>query len=172
MPKARVLICDDNPALQKSLTGYFEAENMEVVCADTGEEALERLREDKIDLLILDVMLPGISGTEVLSGGPQDQQHADPDAFGQGGGDRPDRGSGGGRRRLCNKALLPPGGGHPLPEAAEAAHGFPGKRKKYTLAELTVLPDSYEVYIGEQRVNLASKEFEVLRYLSPTRASP
>ncbi|MGN1003349.1 MAG: response regulator, partial [Oscillospiraceae bacterium] len=65
MPKARVLICDDNPAVQKSLSGYFEAENMEVVSAATGEEALERLRESTIDLLILDVMLPGMGGTEV-----------------------------------------------------------------------------------------------------------
>ena len=65
MPKARVLICDDNLALQKSLTGYFEAEHMEVLCAETGEAALERLREGDVDLLILDVMLPGMSGTDV-----------------------------------------------------------------------------------------------------------
>ncbi|MGN1003466.1 MAG: winged helix-turn-helix domain-containing protein, partial [Oscillospiraceae bacterium] len=44
--------------------------------------------------------------------------------------------------------------------------------KKYTLGELTLLPDSYEVYIGEQRLSLATKEFEVLRYLVSHAGKP
>ena len=172
MPKARVLICDDNPALQKSLTGYFEAENMEVVYADTGEEALERLREDKIDLLILDVMLPGISGTEVClevrktSGIPILMLSAK--------GEEIDRivGLEVGADDYVTKPFSPREVVIRSRKLLKRHTASPESEKKYTLAELTVLPDSYEAYIGEQRVNLASKEFEVLRYLVAHAGKP
>ena len=49
MSKVRMLICDDNPAISKSLAGYFEAEGMDVVCAGSGEEALALFQQGGSD---------------------------------------------------------------------------------------------------------------------------
>lgn len=65
MKKANILICDDNASVLLGLTGYIEAEGMSVCTAETGEAALEIMSEQKIDLAILDIMLPGMSGIEV-----------------------------------------------------------------------------------------------------------
>ena len=163
MPRARILICDDNPALHKSLSGYFEAENMDVVSAATGEEALKRLREEPIDLMILDVMLPGISGTEVCL--EVRKSSAMPILMLSAKGDEIDRivGLEVGADDYVTKPFSPR-------EVAIRCRKLLRRssveaEQKFTLGELTVLPDSYEVYIGEERITLASKEFEVLRYL-------
>lgn len=165
MANERVLICDDNPALQKSLSGYYEAENMEVLYAASGEEALERVREERIDLLILDIMLPGISGTDVCL---EIRKNSDlPIIMLSAKGEEIDRivGLEVGADDYVTKPFSPREvvvrSKKLLKRHISAVEGF----KKYTLAELTVLPDSYEAYIGTQRLNLASKEFEVLRYL-------
>lgn len=164
MSKARVLICDDNPAVQKSLSGYYEAEGMEVVCAASGEEALACLREEKIDLLILDVMLPGISGTDVCLEVRKTGNL--PIIMLSAKGEEIDRivGLEVGADDYVTKPFSPREvviRSRKLLRRNTAPEG----EKKYTLGELTLLPDSYEAYIGEQRLNLAAKEFEVLRYL-------
>ena len=58
MPKPIVLICDDNPAIAASLNGYLTAENMEVLTAETGEDAIRTINARKVNLLILDIILP------------------------------------------------------------------------------------------------------------------
>lgn len=164
MPKARVLICDDNPVLFKSLTGYFEAENMEVLYASDGETALETLRGDNVDLMVLDVMLPGISGTEVCLEVRRTSNM--PILMLSAKGEEIDRivGLEVGADDYVTKPFSPR-------EVAIRCRKLLKRRmeteteRTYTLAELTVLPDSYEAYIAGQRVTLASKEFEVLRYL-------
>ena len=164
MAKARVLICDDNPALQKSLSGYYEAENMEVLCAASGEEALDCLEREKVDLLILDIMLPGMSGTDVCL--EIRKTSTMPIIMLSAKGEEIDRivGLEVGADDYVTKPFSPREvviRSRKLLKRSASAES----EKKYTLGELTVLPDSYEAYIGDQRVNLASKEFEVLRYL-------
>lgn len=60
-----VLICDDNIAVHESINAYLQAENMKSVSAYDGDKALNLLKEYNIDLVILDIMLPGKFGTEV-----------------------------------------------------------------------------------------------------------
>ena len=62
----RVLIVDDEPHIRAVLRGYLEADGFAVSEAADGEAALRRLRQDAPDLVLLDVMLPGIDGLEVL----------------------------------------------------------------------------------------------------------
>jgi DNA-binding response OmpR family regulator len=59
-----VLVCDDSPAVRESISAYLRAEGIACSCAADGESALEKLKNEHFDLLILDVMLPGISGTQ------------------------------------------------------------------------------------------------------------
>ena len=60
-----ILICDDDPVIHESLSLYLDAERFQHSSAFDGEEALIRFEQDKPDLIILDLMMPKRSGTEV-----------------------------------------------------------------------------------------------------------
>ena len=62
----RVLVVDDEPHIRAVLRGYLEADGFAVSEAADGPEAVRRLRQDAPDLVLLDVMMPGIDGLEVL----------------------------------------------------------------------------------------------------------
>ncbi len=62
----RLLLVDDDRELARLLARYLGQEGFEVECAERGEEALAAVRRDPPDLIVLDVMMPGMSGTEVL----------------------------------------------------------------------------------------------------------
>ena len=63
--KPRVMIVEDDEAIVVLLTYNMEAEGFEVEAVDRGDEADLRLKERVPDLLILDWMLPGLSGIEL-----------------------------------------------------------------------------------------------------------
>jgi DNA-binding response OmpR family regulator len=62
----RVLVVDDEPHIRAVLRGYLEADGFAVSEAAGGVEAVRRVRQDAPGLVLLDVMLPGIDGLEVL----------------------------------------------------------------------------------------------------------
>ena len=62
---ARILVVDDEPNLLHSVAYSLRKEGHEVVTADDGEEALDKAGSDKPDVIVLDVMLPGLDGFEV-----------------------------------------------------------------------------------------------------------
>jgi two-component system nitrogen regulation response regulator NtrX len=57
---------DDEKDIRISLTGILEDESYQVVTAASGVEALEKLREDMPDLVLLDIWMPGMDGLETL----------------------------------------------------------------------------------------------------------
>src|ERR687885_1747577 len=61
----RILLVDDEQAVQKLLTFPLRKDGYEVVPAATGQEALERFREGEFDLVVLDIMLPQVDGFQV-----------------------------------------------------------------------------------------------------------
>jgi DNA-binding response OmpR family regulator len=62
----QVLVVDDEPNIRTVLRGYLEAEGFAVSEAADGETAVRQVRQAAPDLVLLDVMLPGIDGLEVL----------------------------------------------------------------------------------------------------------
>ena len=62
----KVLLVEDDVALRDIYSARFMAENYEVVTASDGEMALTQAVKEKPDLIILDVMMPKISGFDVL----------------------------------------------------------------------------------------------------------
>ena len=61
----RILIVDDEKLIVKGIKFSLEQDEMIVDCAYDGEEALEKIRNNKYNLILLDLMLPKISGLEV-----------------------------------------------------------------------------------------------------------
>jgi signal transduction histidine kinase len=62
----RILVVDDNPANQEILSRHLEHQGYQIVLADSGIQALEKLCQDSFDLVLLDVMMPDMDGYEVL----------------------------------------------------------------------------------------------------------
>jgi putative two-component system response regulator len=60
-----VLVVDDDPKNVKMLEGHLEANNYVVLKAFSGEEALDVVRKTDVDLVLLDIMMPGMDGFEV-----------------------------------------------------------------------------------------------------------
>ena len=65
MPQSSVLLVDDDPKIAKLLRSYFEKEDFSVLTALDGTTALQLYRDKKPDILVLDLMLPGVSGLDV-----------------------------------------------------------------------------------------------------------
>lgn len=65
MSEPRVLLVEDERHIGSGLAFNLEQEGFRVTLAETGEAALEELREGPVDLVVLDLMLPGIGGLEV-----------------------------------------------------------------------------------------------------------
>ena len=63
--KTRILIVEDEPAMVAGLRDNFEFEGYEVISADDGVSGLERALADDPDLVVLDVMMPRMSGLDV-----------------------------------------------------------------------------------------------------------
>jgi two-component system phosphate regulon response regulator PhoB len=63
--KPRVLVVEDEQDLQDLLRYNLMREGMDVICADSGERALELARQKMPDLILLDLMLPGVDGLNV-----------------------------------------------------------------------------------------------------------
>ena len=62
----RMLVVDDEPDICSILGAYFTGRGFTVVSAFSGEEALDCLAQNPPDVILLDILLPGISGIEVL----------------------------------------------------------------------------------------------------------
>jgi DNA-binding response OmpR family regulator len=66
-PRQRILIVDDEPHIRRLLATRLETEGYEVEEADDGEQGLRTVQEFGPDLVILDLVMPGANGLEVLS---------------------------------------------------------------------------------------------------------
>ncbi|MDO8536116.1 MAG: response regulator [Candidatus Omnitrophota bacterium] len=66
MAKRKILIVDDEPDFLEVMRTRLEANDYEVTTAANGEEALSYVKNSKPDAVLLDVLMPGVDGLEVL----------------------------------------------------------------------------------------------------------
>lgn len=62
-----ILIVDDEPSIRESLTGILQDEGFSPVSAESGDAAIEKISEEKPDLILLDIWMPGMNGMETLA---------------------------------------------------------------------------------------------------------
>ena len=159
-----VLICDDNPAIAKSLVSYFQEEEIRVISAATGAEAFRLIRKEKPDAMILDVMLPDISGRDICLEVRKTSKM--PILMLSAKGEELDRiiGLQIGADDYVTKPFSP----HEVFLRTKKLLNRTGEApapRLFHVAELTVDPESFETYIGDERIRLTAKEFRTLAYL-------
>ena len=161
-----ILICDDNKAVHEGLSGYLKALHYHIYSTYDGESAITVLEREKIDLVILDVMLPGIFGTEVCR---QIRKKSDiPVLMLSAKGDEIDRiiGLEIGADDYITKPFI-------VDElvARVKAHLRREKRRNsighniLKIGEIEIHKDSYEVYLNKELIDLSTREFQLFLYL-------
>jgi two-component system, OmpR family, alkaline phosphatase synthesis response regulator PhoP len=64
---SKILVIDDEPGILKLISAYLKPEGYEVLTASDGESGLKSARAFKPDLILLDIMLPGLDGIDLLA---------------------------------------------------------------------------------------------------------
>ena len=161
---ATVLICDDSVSVHESLANYLRAEGIEVISVYDGEAALEILRAGRADLVILDIMLPRLAGTEVCRAIRKESDL--PILMLSARSEELDRiiGLELGADDYVTKPFSPREVAIRVRTILRRTHPSIG-HKKFSVGELTVYPEAYEVFVGGRKFDLTPKEVEVLAYL-------
>ncbi|MBU0544002.1 MAG: sigma-54 dependent transcriptional regulator [Proteobacteria bacterium] len=66
MKRARILVVDDELIMRESLSGWLQRDGHEVETAESGEDALDKIKEVRFDILLVDIKMAGMSGLDVL----------------------------------------------------------------------------------------------------------
>jgi len=73
----KILLVEDEASLKELYRELLFSEGFEVVVAEDGEEALQQIKDDTFDLVLLDIRLPKLDGLQVLKQlSPEDRKHA------------------------------------------------------------------------------------------------
>ena len=167
---ARVLVVEDDKTVAEVLLAYLTVPGTRPEWSADAAQALTLWRQTSPDVVILDVMLPGLSGLEVLRRRRQDGDHARGDhAVGSWRGGRPADRVGDRSRRLRGEALLPARGG---PQGRGAAP--PNRAAGRVLAVNQIITTgpvrstwlSTRPRIGDRALSLTTREFDLLAFLA------
>ncbi|MGB9640282.1 MAG: sigma-54-dependent transcriptional regulator, partial [Anaerolineales bacterium] len=66
MSQVKILVIDDETGIREGTKRALSAQGYEVDTAENGEQGLELIKKNRYDLILLDVMMPGISGIELI----------------------------------------------------------------------------------------------------------
>ncbi|AXF54849.1 response regulator transcription factor [Salicibibacter kimchii] len=168
----RILVVDDEARIRRLLRMYLERENYQVEEAENGELALEMAKETDYDLILLDLMMPGMDGIEVLQ--ELRKIKATPVAILTAKGEESERVQGfeegtddyivkpfNPREVILRVKAL-------LRRASTTAYLHTDTQAKNILAfdHITIDHDAHRVTVDEEEVLLTPKEYELLHYLA------
>ncbi|TBL75026.1 response regulator transcription factor [Paenibacillus thalictri] len=168
-----ILVIEDEPTLARLLSYNLAQEGYETKMIDHGGEGLQEALQHPYDLIILDIMLPGMNGFEVLSKLRQKGNHTPViiltarnaeeevvQGLKHGADDYITKPFGVAELLARVSAVLR----RTLPEEAFSGKGDTGD-KVISAGDLLIYPEKYEVSLNGESIPLRPKEFEVLLYL-------
>jgi len=167
MDEIRVLVVDDEPRYLK-LVGYnLEAAGYKVITAATGEEALSLVARNYLDLIILDIRLPGIDGYEVCT--RIRQFSFTPIIMLTAKGDEKEKVQG--LRLGADDYITKPFGADELVARVEAVlrrrpNQDVNAPQIYTFGKLVINLTKREISVNEQEINLTPTEYRLLQCLA------
>lgn len=174
MPKKTILIVEDDEDIQQLVGFNLIKAGFQIDYADTGEQALDKVRQQEPDLLLLDLMLPGIDGIEICKILCSDNQLSDiPIIMMTAKGEESDISSGldlGADDYITKpfspnilvsrvKAVL-------RRKARESSAQYPDRDEVIKLHGLIIDPVRHEVTVDGSPVNLTPTEFDILKLLA------
>jgi two-component system, OmpR family, alkaline phosphatase synthesis response regulator PhoP len=169
----KILVIEDEPTLARLLSYNLTQEGYETKVVDHGSEGLQAAMQQAYDLIILDIMLPGLSGFEILAKLRQKgnstpviiltARNAEEEVVQ-------------GLKHGADDYITKPFGVAELLARVSAVlrrthsdEGIPERHasneKVIEIGELHIYPEKYEVILGGEPIPLRPKEFEVLLYL-------
>lgn len=165
----RVLVVDDEKLIVKGIRFSLEQDGMEVTCAYDGEEALTFAREQQFDIILLDIMLPKLSGFEV---GQQIREFSNvPIIMLTAKGDDMDKILG--LEYGADDYITKPFNILEVKARIKAIIRRTAKQEKKAdtagriqAGDMTIERDNRRVYIEGREINLTAKEFDVLELLA------
>jgi DNA-binding response OmpR family regulator len=168
---AKILVIEDELKIQQIIGAYLTKEGFEVITASDGVQGLQRIKEDKPDLIVLDLMLPVIPGEQILTSVRQNSEIPVIILSAKGSEDERIFGLNIGADDYLVKPFSP----REL-VARVNAHLRRSKSNQtsttttYSFNQKKLLIDlaKHEVYLDEIPVNLTPTEFKVLKLLSQT----
>jgi len=161
----KILVVDDEKLIVKGIRFSLEQEGMQVDCAYDGEEALNMIKENEYDVILLDVMLPKFNGYEVCQ---QVREFSDvPIIMLTAKGDDMDKILG--LEYGADDYITKPFNILEVKARIKAIMRRSSKKeedtKEATYGDLTIDCSSRRVYVEGEEVNLTAKEFDVLELL-------
>ncbi len=166
MTGARVLVVDDDPQIRRVLKVTLTGQGYEVDDATNGEAALEKLRESRFDLILLDMNMPGIGGLETCRAIRDESEvaiimltvrndEADTVAALDAGADD-----------YVTKPFKTPELSARIRAALRRTPWTQGPSGRMTIGAVEIDFDSRQVASRGRRVHLTPKEFDLLRYMT------
>ncbi|MGI5901441.1 MAG: response regulator transcription factor [Desulfitobacteriia bacterium] len=168
----KILIIEDDLSIAELQRDYFEVAGFEVTICPDGEQGLQLLEKESYDLLILDIMLPGLNGLEVLR---LLQEEKDiPILLVSAKKDEIDKikGFNLGADDYITKPFSP---GELVARAKAHLRNYKALKERYhgknstqklIIRGLTIEIEARRVFVNKQEINLAHKEFDLLYYLA------
>jgi two-component system alkaline phosphatase synthesis response regulator PhoP len=165
MGMTRILIVEDEPNMVSGLRDNFEYEGYEVITASDGSEGLERALSDSPDLVVLDVMMPKMSGLDVCKQ-LKAKRPSIPVIMLTARGQEVDKVVG--LELGADDYVTKPFSIRELMARVKAvlrrAHTLPKEHDRYSFGDVEVNLRSYQVLRKGKPVDFSAKEFELLKY--------
>lgn len=172
MQREHILVVEDDEDIQQLLTYNLVRKNYQVSCAVQGKQALDMVKEKKIDLILLDLMLPGFDGFEICKAVRREPASREiPIIMVTAKGEEADivRGLECGADDYITKPFSPNillARVQTMLRRRNEARKETGAKKQLQIYEITVDLEKHEVLVDDQAITLTVSEFNLLQFLA------